>query len=58
MNQVERLKMIRELRSNQKELEQKIFSLAEEALEIDKYKDLEMAIAVSTFSIWQPLIRV
>jgi hypothetical protein len=38
--------MIRELRSNQKALEQKIFRLADEASELDSFKDLDNALTV------------
>lgn len=47
INQLERLKMIRELRTNQKILEHKIFKLVEEVSEIDSYRELENAINVS-----------
>lgn len=46
MNQIERLRMIRELRLNQKQLETRIYQLAEEASEIDGFKDLDQAISV------------
>eukprot|EP01119_Soliformovum_irregulare_P017766 TRINITY_DN5330_c0_g1_i3.p1 TRINITY_DN5330_c0_g1~~TRINITY_DN5330_c0_g1_i3.p1 ORF type:complete len:3685 (-),score=1128.16 TRINITY_DN5330_c0_g1_i3:1844-12898(-) len=45
-NQIIRWKMIRELRNNQKTLEETIFQFAEEASEIDRFKDIENAITM------------
>jgi hypothetical protein len=50
VNSIERLKMIRELRSNQKDLEKTIFSLAEEASEVDQYRELDNALNVCFLS--------
>ncbi|PRP87942.1 putative dynein heavy chain [Planoprotostelium fungivorum] len=44
INQIERLKMIRELRSNQKSLEDTMQRVSEEVLEIEKYRDMDNAL--------------
>jgi hypothetical protein len=46
LNQIERLKLIRDLRSNQKTLENSINALAEEVNEMEKHGELDMAINV------------
>jgi len=46
INQVKRLRMIRDLRANQKTLETKIYQLAEQAAELDIYDNLDDAIMI------------
>lgn len=46
INQVERLRMIRDLRANQKALETKVYQLAEQAAELDAFHNLDAAITV------------
>jgi dynein heavy chain len=47
--QIERLRLIRDLRTNQKNLEQSITQLSDQVADISKYKDLEMAITVTQY---------
>lgn len=46
INQVERLRMIRDLRTNQKLLETKVYQLSDQVIELDQYRDLDMALTV------------
>ena len=57
--QLERLRLIRDLRSNQKIIEQTITRLADQVAEISVHKDLEMAITVCfTFRAILIIIRL
>ncbi len=50
MNQVERLRMIKDLRNNQKQLETKVYQLSDQVVELDQFRDLDMAITVGGIS--------